>query len=85
MEINNTVPQFYMKRADVYFLMKQYENAVADYTTAITLDPAYAEAYYIRGNAKGSMLNKAGACEDWKKAVELGFEDSNGYIRDLCN
>ena len=82
--INSEVSQFYMKRADVYFLQKKYTEAVTDYSKVIELDPAGAEAYYIRGNAKASLMDREGACADWKKASELGFEDPNGYIRDLC-
>jgi tetratricopeptide (TPR) repeat protein len=83
--LNSEVSEFYMKRGDVYFIMKQYQDAVNDYSKCIELDPANGAAYYVRGNAKGSLLDKAGACSDWKKAESLGFEDNNGYIRDLCN
>jgi|GEM_PF-5520391 len=82
--INKTVAQFFMKRADVNFLMKQYDAAVKDYTLVIEMDSSNAEAYYIRGNARASQMDKGGACADWTKAQELGFEDTNGYIRDLC-
>jgi tetratricopeptide (TPR) repeat protein len=82
--INNTVSQFFMKRGDVLFLQKKYDEAVKDYSTVIQMDPSSGEAYYIRGNAKASLIDRAGACADWKKAQELGFEDRNGYIRDLC-
>jgi tetratricopeptide (TPR) repeat protein len=83
--INEKMPEFYMKRGDVYFIMKQYQDAVTDYSKVIELDGSNGGAYYIRGNAKASLMDKSGACEDWKKAESLGFEDSNGYIRDLCN
>jgi tetratricopeptide (TPR) repeat protein len=83
-EINPAMSQFYMKRGDVYFIMKQYQDAVNDYSKCIELDPSNGGAYYIRGNAKGSLMDKEGACKDWKQAVALGFEDSNGYVRDLC-
>jgi tetratricopeptide (TPR) repeat protein len=82
--VNNTISQFYMKRGDAYFLMKNYQQAVSDYNQVVTMDPNNGGAYYIRGNAKASLLDRNGACEDWKKAESLGFEDSNGYIRDLC-
>jgi tetratricopeptide (TPR) repeat protein len=82
--INGTEAQFFMKRGDVFFLQKKYDEAVKDYSTVIQMNPASGEAYYIRGNAKASLIDRAGACADWKKAQELGFEDSNGYIRDLC-
>lgn len=84
-EINGGVHQFYMKRGDTYFQMKRVEDAVRDYNKVIEMAPDNGEAYYIRGNAKGTLLDKAGACEDWKKAVQLGFNDENNYIRDLCN
>jgi tetratricopeptide (TPR) repeat protein len=84
-EINNAVPEFYQRRGDAYFLMKQYENALENYNRVIELDPSNAYAFYLRGNAKGSLVDKEGACEDWRKAQQMGYEDPNGYIKDLCN
>jgi tetratricopeptide (TPR) repeat protein len=83
-EVNSTVPDFYLKRGDVFFLTKKFQEAVNDYSKVIELDPKNGGAYYVRGNAKGSLLDKKGACEDWRMAEQLGFKDANGYIRDLC-
>jgi tetratricopeptide (TPR) repeat protein len=84
LEVNNTIPDIYLKRGDVFFLTKKFKEAVTDYSKVIELDPKNGGAYYVRGNAKGSLYDKKGACEDWRKAEELGFKDANGYIRDLC-
>jgi tetratricopeptide (TPR) repeat protein len=84
-EINNAVPEFYQRRGDAYFLLKQYEGALQDYNKLIELDPSNAYAFYLRGNAKGSLIDKDGACEDWRKAQQMGYEDPNGYIKSLCN
>jgi tetratricopeptide (TPR) repeat protein len=84
MELNNTVPEFYLKRGDVFFLTKKFQEAVNDYSKVIELDPKNGGAYYVRGNAKGSLLDKKGACEDWRMAEQLGFKDANGYISALC-
>ncbi len=83
-EANSQIPDFYLRRGDAYFLLKRYEDARDNYGKVIELDPANAYAYYLRGNARGSLLDKDGACSDWKKAQEMGYEDPNGYIRDLC-
>lgn len=83
-EINNAVPEFYLRRGDAYFLTKKYEEALNNYSKVIELDPSNAYAYYLRGNARGSLTDKDGACADWKKAQEMGYTDPNGYIRDLC-
>jgi tetratricopeptide (TPR) repeat protein len=84
LEVNSTLPNIYLKRGDVFFLTKKYQEAVNDYSKVIELDPKNGGAYYVRGNAKGSLYDKKGACADWVKAEELGFKDTNGYIRDLC-
>ena len=51
-----------------------------DCDKAIKLDPNYAYAYLNRGNAKELMRDENGACQDWRKAVELGAEGARAYI-----
>ena len=75
--------EIYMKRGGAYFYLKDFENAISDFSTAITEkteDPA--NAYFMRGLSK-SLLPKEdveGACNDFRKAKELGFstEGLNG-------
>ena len=50
---------------------EQMELAVADYTSAIELDPEYAKAYNNRGNAYASLGDLDRALEDYDKALEL--------------
>jgi len=49
----------------------QLEQAVADYTSAIQLDPQYAKAYNNRGNARATLGELEGALEDYDQALDL--------------
>ena len=64
--------------------MKEYDKAVADFTTAINKNSNYGEAYMHRGNTKEMMRNPEGACQDWAKAAELGVEKAQEYINNQC-
>ena len=50
----------------------------------LKLDPTHEKAMFYRGIAKVNLDDEAWACEDWKKAVELGFEDIHGIIDEHC-
>jgi tetratricopeptide (TPR) repeat protein len=50
---------------------EQMELAVADYTTALDLDPLYARAYNNRGNARATLGDLEWAVEDYDRALEL--------------
>ena len=67
------------------FTQKQdYENALKYSTMAIENLPKIGEAYQSRGIAKIRLNDTTGACQDWKKAVELGQLKANDLIRKFC-
>ena len=53
------------------------------------LDPSFAAAYSLRGQAKGTLEDIPGACEDWQVAANLywdaqqfdRYSDTLEYIR----
>ncbi len=49
----------------------QYEEAIAEFTKAIELDPSYARAYSSRGGAYFSKGEYDKAIADYTKAIEL--------------
>ena len=51
--------------------MKKYDEAIADYTKAIELKPADADAYRNRGITYNILQKYEEAIKDWKKAIEL--------------
>ncbi len=55
------------------------EEAIADWTEAILLNPNFALAYSKRGNAKRNLGDKGGAILDYDKAIELDPNDAWAY------
>jgi tetratricopeptide (TPR) repeat protein len=52
-------------------VVEQMQLAVADYTSAIEVDPEYAKAYNNRGNAYATMGDLVKAVADYDQALEL--------------
>ncbi len=64
-----------------------YEKAIADYTKYIKLDSTdsydYNE-YNNRGISYHAIKNDEKACQDWKKASELGSPDAIENLAKYC-
>ncbi|MEO7978890.1 tetratricopeptide repeat protein [Flavobacterium sp.] len=81
----NEEPYAYRGRA--YYEINKLNNSKDDFDKAIRLNKNFRYAYSNRALLKYTKLNnKAGGCEDLKKAAELGDEDSKKYLEnDCCN
>jgi tetratricopeptide (TPR) repeat protein len=58
-------------RGYAYFMTGKARLAVADYTRAIEINPAYVNAYQNRAGARRSLGDTAGANEDLAKAASF--------------
>ena len=58
------------------------EKIELDYANEII--PALADGYYQRGNIKQFMDDLTGACDDIKKAKELGHNQTDYAMKDIC-
>lgn len=65
----NAVVYFY--RGAAYSSLGQQQKAIADYTTAIKLEPNYAEAYYHRGRAYYYSDDLERCIADLTRAIEF--------------
>jgi serine/threonine protein kinase/Flp pilus assembly protein TadD len=61
----------YYCRANAYFLLRRYQEAVADSTRAIDLDPKFAPAWYNRGVIHNKLGQPARAVTDFTRAIHL--------------
>ena len=61
----------YEVRAELFFELKKYQEAISDYTQAITINPQSAPAYFKRGNAKSELGDKAGAIKDYTQVITI--------------
>ena len=68
----------YNKGTDI-FRQGLFEGAVPHYTTAIQLDPNYADAYSSRGGLYSILGQYEDALQDFEKAIQLD-PDSGPYI-----
>ncbi|GEJ43429.1 lipopolysaccharide assembly protein LapB [Chryseobacterium sp. ON_d1] len=64
----------YNGRADVYFKMKKYKEALADANKAISIDPKFAQSYVSKSMILFEASKLKEACENLDKAVALGYE-----------
>ncbi len=86
-EINSSYVDAYYNRGVLRENIKDYSGALADYTKAIEINPSYADAYYSRGLVKANSKEHGDlkdACEDWKKAAELGDEGAAELLKKHC-
>jgi tetratricopeptide (TPR) repeat protein len=64
-------------RAFEYYKQKDYDNAIADYTRTIMLDPNNANAYYSRSNAHYIQKNYGQAIADYEAALRVNPNHTN--------
>jgi tetratricopeptide (TPR) repeat protein len=77
---NENLLDIYKKRAGTFFQIGDYENAIKDFTKVIEFNPENKSTiYFMRGLSKTLLTteDKDGACQDIKKAIELGYDASN--------
>ena len=78
-------PDAYVFRGQAKVLQLQYKDALMDFNKAIDLEPNFAEAYDLRGIARAELGDKVGACEDWEKSYELGFNEAFMLVKEFCD
>jgi tetratricopeptide (TPR) repeat protein len=71
--------EFYLKRGEDLSGAREYDRAIADYTTAIRLKPDYAEAYNDRGFACYLKGDAERAIADFTRAIELRPDYPKAY------
>lgn len=59
-------------RAQVNNVLKKFDQAIADFTTLIAMDPHYSEAYFERGNIYRRLGRNEEALEDYHSAIRYG-------------
>ncbi len=81
----------YAYRGNTRSKMGLHTEAIADFDKALALRPKkildypnWIRNYFNRGVAKYYLNNGTGACEDWKKAYDLGYGSASEYLIDFC-
>jgi tetratricopeptide (TPR) repeat protein len=91
-ELNQSVPEYYMLRGYINHVKKNWDQAIADYSQVISIKGnGIGEAYYKRGLCKAeryavtkSASDKKGFCSDLESADAKGIAEAAQYLRELC-
>lgn len=83
-ELNPKELTYYAELAVVNLRVGRNEDALKVLNNALTVDPAYAEAYRLMGIAQLQMKKQKEACESFAKAKELGDPNVDELIKKHC-
>jgi tetratricopeptide (TPR) repeat protein len=82
-DCDNRLAQAYFKLGNQYHQEKKYPPAIACYTKSLELVPDV-NVLFNRGISYLYLGEKEKACEDWKRVMELGSEESLPLIQEYC-
>lgn len=81
-DINETA-DFYYRRGCENSNLNKFSEAIEDFTKAISIDPAFANAYSYRGFAKNKTNRYTEAIDDYTKGFELNMNEMPYYFYTL--
>ena len=73
LNLDNTTAKYFVARGDAYLKTNTYKYAIRDYSMALDIDPKKGEVYYNKGIARFRSGDAEGACMDWEKAIQYGY------------
>ena len=75
----------YYNRGRLYAAkLEDYPRAVEDMDRCIELRDDMAQAYHVRGSSYFGMGEPQRACDDWRRACELGFDPGCSAAQRMC-
>ena len=78
-ELNQNYGFAYAKRGLASDYLKELENAISDYTTAIRLDPEDEASYNNRGLVRSAKGDLDGAIKDYNEAIRIKPDYADAY------
>ena len=74
-------PEYFYGRGNAYYELKNYQNAISDYTKAILLNPSNVNAYFNRGVVYFEQQNYPKAINDFTQILRLQPEHAEAYYK----
>lgn len=82
--LDNTNPEYYMKKASTLGLLKRYDESIEACNAALTHFHNYANAYYLKATTYYIIDNYDSACLNYFKALQLDSTFNNQDLNDYC-
>lgn len=75
----------YYNRGYSYYLMQQYNRAMKDFSTVISLDPYNDRAFFMKASIQEFNGDDRGALENYRQAIRINpdFIDASNAVKDL--
>ncbi|MFH0892796.1 MAG: tetratricopeptide repeat protein [Bacteroidota bacterium] len=77
-------PVYYNNRGIDYSITADFDKAMADYDKAISIDPTYGQSFLNKGYIYVQQNNNNLACDNFRKAKELGLYMAEEAINYYC-
>ena len=72
-------PSVHIEKGVAHYESKEYDQAIAEYSKAIEINPNYADAYYNRGLVYDDLKEYSQAIADYSKAIEINPNYADAY------
>ncbi len=82
--LNSSEKDYFILRADIYYLLESWKFASDDYSMALDITPFQPEVYYKMGVCQFNLNNKEKACHSWKKAANMKNRDAAEMLFKYC-
>lgn len=82
--LNPELKSAYFNLALSEYNLKDYRGAILNFTKSITIDDNDSEAFYWRAKSYMALNQVDNACQDWKKAQELGNKYAGKAFNQHC-
>ena len=63
------------------FLQEEYDSALQVFTEILQEDANNGKILFNRGIVKEMLRDELGACDDWNKALDLGIQEAQQYLK----
>ncbi len=78
-------PELYLGRGQARYYQSENLLALADFMQMIALDPNNPSGYYHRGISLYRLNRREEACQDLKKAWEMGMREAMAVFEKICS
>ncbi len=74
-----------LNRAQHYFEEKNWEKCIYDLDLAIGANPKNSNTVFVKGICYMNNKQNSEACNEWKKALQMGNINATNYLKMYCN
>lgn len=79
-QVDNKTFEDYYKQGHAAYRIRNFEQAIDNFSKAIQKNPSYTRAYINRGNARFNQKDYEGALGDFNKAIQMDTTEVKAYV-----